>query len=614
MNATFDWIKDNLKHEIDFVIWTGDSARHDNDESIPRTPKQVVELNEMVVNKFIEVWGKDDDDDDPTNDMMIPIVPTFGNNDILPHNIFTEGPNAWTRKYLDVWRHFIPEEQRHQFQRGGWYHVEVIPGKLAAVSLNTMYFYTKNAAVDGCAPPSEPGYEHFEWLRIQLDVFRQRGMKVILMGHVPPARTDSKISWDETCWQKYALWLEQYRDIIVASLYGHMNIEHFMIQDFKDIKKSTRGGKMKEIFTVMEDDDFSVQSDTSYLMDLRSIFSDLVSFSSFAKGKKDARYLKKIGGKYGERYAVSHVAQSVVPNYFPTLRVFEYDITGLEDTSFPRPGSSARLFDTPVSSTRDLEEYAFLAKTTEELKANRPKTDVKRKKHKFHLPVPPTKSTPPGPAYSSQTFSLKGYEQYYANLTFINNDFTGATNPSLITKDLPDEETQRVHADKWNPGKHHGKLPEKDKPKPKAFEYIIEYATAEDKFYKLKDLSVRSYLDLAARIGKKVSSLAADGEDSDDVEQDLASDASEMETSGDEIESLGKGGGKKKKKHKKKHTKHKNTNKIWYAFIKRAFAGALDPEDIEDRFGEVAPNDTLELDLMGAQPGNQVILGTPLEL
>lgn len=140
VNATFQWIDENLKDSIDFVIWTGDSARHDNDERHPRNDKQVIDLNEMVAGKFFEVFQKPDhiNDTDPTNDLVIPIVPTFGNNDILPHNIFEKGPNRWTLRYLNIWKRFIPEEQRHQFQRGGWFNVEAIPGKLVVFSLNTL--------------------------------------------------------------------------------------------------------------------------------------------------------------------------------------------------------------------------------------------------------------------------------------------------------------------------------------------------------------------------------------------------------------------------------------------------------------------------------------------
>lgn len=134
MNATFAWIEQNLKDKIDFVIWTGDSARHDNDEHIPRNNDQVIGSNQMLVDKFRDVFGNKK----AGRGFDIPIVPSFGNNDILPHNIFLKGPNKWTKTYADIWRPFIPEEQRHGFDRGGWFYVEVIPNKLAVFSLNTM--------------------------------------------------------------------------------------------------------------------------------------------------------------------------------------------------------------------------------------------------------------------------------------------------------------------------------------------------------------------------------------------------------------------------------------------------------------------------------------------
>jgi endopolyphosphatase len=137
VNATFQWINDTIRDEIDFVIWTGDSARHDNDEQIPRSEKQVISQNELVVQKFREVFGTSNDVG-AASAFTIPIIPTLGNNDILPHNIFREGPNRWTRRYLETWRSFIPEEQRHQFARGGWFFVEAIPNRLAIFSLNTL--------------------------------------------------------------------------------------------------------------------------------------------------------------------------------------------------------------------------------------------------------------------------------------------------------------------------------------------------------------------------------------------------------------------------------------------------------------------------------------------
>lgn len=562
MNETFRWINATLKYDVDFIIWTGDSARHDNDEKIPRNEKQVTSQNEFLVSKFLEVFGKPDnfDDDDPTNDFMIPIIPTFGNNDILPHNIFTEGPNRWTQRYLSIWRQFIPEAQRHQFARGGWFYVEVIPNELAVFSLNTLYFFASNSAVDGCAQKSEPGYEQMEWLRIQLELLRQRGMKAILTGHVPPARVDAKTSWDETCWQKYALWQKKYRDVIVGSIYGHMNIDHFMLQDFKDIKKHVKNGLAAANYTKSEwEDEMNIATTADYLADLRSQFAKIppvVNPSivedfqgempltqktlSLFKRKGNQKPLKEIGGPYCERYSVSLIGASVVPNYYPSIRVVEYNISGLEAITMPD-----RL---EPSGNRD-EAGEILRKSKNRYgDDDDEQIDKKKKRYKFTVPKGPSKSSPPGPAYSPQTLTLKGFTTYYANLTHINNDFPRSY-----------DEDEEVGDEGWKEGKHKGKVKE-GKPKPKKFKFEVEYSTIDDDVYKMDDLTVRSWLRLARRIaGRKASKVSSEPAEADDVEVD-------------------------KKKGKKKKS-GKISNKVWFTFIKRAFVGAKDPEHIENEFG-----------------------------
>ncbi|KAF2463168.1 Endopolyphosphatase [Lindgomyces ingoldianus] len=642
VNETFKWINENLKDDIDFVIWTGDSARHDNDELIPRTQKQIIEQNEFLVAKFTEVFGKDDNinDTDPTNDFTIPIVPTFGNNDIMPHNIFLSGPNKWTLKYLDVWRKFIPEEQRHQFQRGGWFFTEVIPRKLAVISLNTLYFFDSNSGVDGCADKHEPGYEHMEWLRIQLQTLRDRGMKVILMGHVPPARTDSKLSWDETCWQKFTLNQRQYRDIIVGSLFGHMNIDHFMLQDFKDLKKDTKNGRMASAAKVkstdlrenmLKDGEVTVASASDYLLDLRDAWAKLPSpqksvskslsifeyidandengnfsvwewfvqkISSSKKGgdggkeskKVDKKkFLDKIGGKYGERFGVSHVSPSVVPNYFPTLRVFEYNITGLEDLIIPANDNPSRNLPpesllSPYSFSNDEDWECYVYRIINNQKTKKEQDTIKKpKKYKFKIPTPPSKSAPPGPAYSPQSLTLLSYTQYFANLTYINNDFTAPGENLLLLDDHDDD----VDLAKWKEGKHRkhqGKKP-RPNPHPETFKFEVEYDTKTDKLFKLKDLTVRSYVDLARRIGndqegkKLVEMPEQEVEDEDDGGDDSGCESDDSDF---EVE-------KKKRKHKKqkdgKKHKHKKDG-AWFTFVKRAFVGTMDPRDIEELFCE----------------------------
>ena len=100
-------------------------------------------------------------------------------------------------------------------------------------------------------------------------------MKAILTGHVAPARTDNKMSWDETCWQKYTLWMQQYRDVIVGSLYGHMNIDHFMLQDSNEMDVDVMEGEAEVTDRMAFDDDLSILSSAEYLSDLRTQWEKL---------------------------------------------------------------------------------------------------------------------------------------------------------------------------------------------------------------------------------------------------------------------------------------------------------------------------------------------------
>lgn len=566
--------------------------------------------------------------------LSIPIIPTFGNNDFLPHNIFFPGPNRWLQYYNDIWRRFIPEEQRHSFEFGGWFEVEVIPNKLSVFSLNTMYFFDRNAGVDGCAQPHEPGFKHMEWLSVQLQRLRERGMKAILMGHVPPARTDSKQLWDETCWQKYTLWMKQYRDVVTGSLYGHMNIDHFLLQDTKEIDLSLWGQDYTENSVKK---DYSIQSKGDYLVELRESWTNLPQMVARSledesqdpeindvvddlgkkhkghkkkKGKRN-KNLKKIGGKYGERYHLSLVSPSVVPNYLPSLRVIEYNISGLEDSKAWMDSydiSHERPKDAPAPWEKDLlkDDHRELKRDLEAEKKKHKKKKGKKgkkggKKPKYPdlvIPDGPPKGSTPGPAYSNQPFTFLGYTQYFANLTHINNDITGSIDES-----------------KWRDGDFSDKDPKNKKPKPRKFKYEVEYSTFTDKLYKLSDLTVRNYLKLAYRIAKTenkkkkgkgkakseaIEEVDDDFEDDYDLEiadassrevEDVVSveeeesednDASEPESGvededeedEDEDEDFN---AERRSRGKKMH----KTNKVWIHFLEHAFVSTVPKKELK---------------------------------
>ncbi|RPA80386.1 Endopolyphosphatase [Ascobolus immersus RN42] len=524
INATFDWLEDNLKNEVDFVIWTGDSARHDNDERIPRTNKEVWGLNELMAKKMMQVFG-----DPEKDDWAVPIVPTVGNNDILPHNVMVAGPTSTIRYYLQLWSKFIPATQYHVFNRGAYFWKQVLPGSpphgkvpgkggLAVMSLNTMYFFQNNGAVDGCDIESEPGYLEMEWLRAQLELMRTENMKVILIGHVPPARvkdafedTWRKRNWDETCWKKYALYTRQFRDIIVANIYGHMNLDHFILTDTNDALPPKKHKKKK---TLSDPNDFSIESAGDYLTSLRAEFERLPKVTG---AEEDDLTLHKLS----ERYSLALVSPSVVPNYFPTLRVFTYNTT---DLHIPEQGGRE-------AQTEDVVH-------TSDVHINKKKKDKKKPKKPTMPPGPPEGSLP-GPAYSPQTFSLLGYTQYFANITEYNK-------------------------------------------RPDRFTYNVEYDTRTDEEYAfaLKDgLTVRNFIRLAKgmvdarKIGRPEDTDLLDDDEVDGLNQELEFevDATKKDKKKD----------KKKKNKGRKGGSNPEKDRLWDIFIKRAFTCAVPDEELQ---------------------------------
>jgi endopolyphosphatase len=513
-----------------------------------------------------------------------------------------------------------------------------------------------------------------EWLRIQLQILRERGMKAILMGHVPPARVDSKESWDETCWQKYTLWQRQFRDVIVGNLYGHMNIDHFMLQDFDHISKDAEKGRMaasmimqnseeRGRISLYEDGEVTVASASDYLLDLREAWAQLPSpptksnrksrasvvdnleetedvsiwdwvLSKFKKPSSNAKhdksekkkYLEEIGGKFAERYSVTHVAPSVVPNYFPTLRIIEYNITGLENTHLSSSysnlrGSASAPNQQPVAES-DEEDDVYLQDVETTMKKKK-KNKKGPRKYKFRVPEGPSKSAPPGPAYSPQVLTWTRFTQYFANLTHINNDFVNNTDPDTdpvsLNKDSPrtifglnitaDGQIENLGWKEGKHGKHQGKQP-RPEPHPNEFVYEIEYDTKKDR--KFPDLTVRRWVEYARRIGqqKGVKSTEFDEED-DDIRESPAVDESEDESTSfsendfdedegdddddDEVEELSKGkGGKKHKKKKGKKGKHHKASKEWYTFVRRAFVGTMNPHEIKQLFSAAPGAETAE--------------------
>ncbi|KAF9109858.1 Endopolyphosphatase, partial [Mortierella sp. AM989] len=435
--AALDWIGKNLVGSIDFIVWTGDNARHDLDNTHPRTQDQINRMNKEMAMRFLKTFPPG------PNGKRIPIVPTIGNNDVYPHNIMFPGPGPILQHYSEIWSEFIPEDQLETFRHGGYYVSEVIPGKVSVFGLNSLYFYFHNVVVDGCKKKYEPGTEEMDWLEKELKLLRKRKMVAYLTGHIPP----EKNSFTKSCYARYTQIALDYRDVIVGHLYGHANIDHFFFLS------ENKRGKAR----IPEDEEEEEEGDQALsLIDNPFRLSDLDAYlealwKQYDDIPKDA--------KHGN-YAVVQVSPSIVPAYYPAMRVFNYE---LANNIVSNPNDSLDNVSNSLDAEEDLEELYQNFERLEGQKLNECSTALISDaislvaelwaKYKEGHKKPPT--LPPVPV---NTFGYPlSFTQYWTNLTLANEKLTPP-------------------------------------------EFVVEYHTQDD--YGMQHLGASEYLTLARRISK----------------------------------------------------------------------------------------------------------------
>lgn len=118
----------------------------------------------------------------------------------------------------------IPLDQQDVFRQGGYFAVNVLSG-IRVLSLNTLYFFESNDQVLACNDPKSAGKRHLEWMREELIRAREMQARVYMIGHVPP----STRTFYSSCLADYTQLSIEFRDVIAAHLYGHVNYDHFIV-------------------------------------------------------------------------------------------------------------------------------------------------------------------------------------------------------------------------------------------------------------------------------------------------------------------------------------------------------------------------------------------------
>ncbi|KAJ3122897.1 Endopolyphosphatase [Nowakowskiella sp. JEL0407] len=252
INETFRFVH---SLSVDFILWTGDSARHDIDPKIKRSAEEVIQLNSLATHYFQHAFKN------------IPIVPNIGNNDLVLHNSleYTGEPVQNLIDLANVWKDYIPKAQVKQFTRGGYFYVDISHQShfITVISLNTMYFFKSNSAVSDCTEDSVAGSVMLKWMQKVLKRNTSLKYPVYIIGHVPP----TLFNYYPKCYEKFSKVVEKYSAVIKGQMYGHMNIDHFVfptsptkqdskyVKRWQDLKKSKRQLKRpvpKESYLIFE--------------------------------------------------------------------------------------------------------------------------------------------------------------------------------------------------------------------------------------------------------------------------------------------------------------------------------------------------------------------------
>ncbi|KAG1768189.1 hypothetical protein EDD22DRAFT_844217 [Suillus occidentalis] len=417
-NYTFEHLEDHWSSEIDFVIWTGDNARssrHDEDHEIPRPLDEIVALNRAVAKKMEDVFLR----------KGIPVVPSLGNN--------------------DVWQYFIS-------------------------SLNTMYFYHNNkalTAVRGClvGDTSDPGNLQFDWLEVQLEMFRARQMQVWVTGHVPP----SDVHYFPECYYRYAELSLRYQDIILGSLFGvsnvqkHLNVDHFYFVEAADLNVNPKED-------IMPSHSFE-----------GTIYEELMTdFGALVKASGHLNY---------DDYAVVSVSPSLVPNpYLPSFRVFSYNISGLGSTTVGAVGEDEYLLMTKKDRASRWKHLPY--RHGDDGNDGRQCMGAGYR-DSWRCKLHPWRSDSHAPSRQNTLWTPLGYAQYYI--------------PELDKKDEPKFKLEYLTFPISSLQLAEEPVPLRNLPKSLREAGVTESELAP---YGLPDLTIPSWLNLACKLGKPREKLA----------------------------------------------------------------------------------------------------------
>ncbi|KAJ2956365.1 hypothetical protein NQZ79_g7775 [Umbelopsis isabellina] len=214
VQSTFEYLKKPQFQNMDFIIYTGDTARHDRDKKLRRNNSEVIEGHKAAMRYFNSTFDLS----------KTKLFPTIGNLDTFVHNGIQEASrdrlsNTLLQDLYEIWQPLNLDLQS-TFQEGGYYAYDMPDGP-TVISLNSMYFFGKNYDVEDCDKPDSPGAIQLVWLKAQLVKAQNNHRPVYIISHVPPIEREEL--YHPACYSAYVNILGDYSETLAGHFTGHTN-------------------------------------------------------------------------------------------------------------------------------------------------------------------------------------------------------------------------------------------------------------------------------------------------------------------------------------------------------------------------------------------------------
>jgi len=208
LNESLKWISDHI--QIDKIIYTGDSVdHHDITQTIGHN------LNEIgtVFTLFREYF--------PDTQLFH----ILGNHDTYP---IDQTPPFIYPKFLSKYVYMNVRSggnpnQNKTIEYGGYFYDYINGINIKVISLNTMYYDTKNMFKK--FDKKEDPMGQWEWLETELIKSVNNNEKVWLLFHIPPGNFGA----DKIYKTKLIYYLSKYTDTITATFSGHIHSDNFKL-------------------------------------------------------------------------------------------------------------------------------------------------------------------------------------------------------------------------------------------------------------------------------------------------------------------------------------------------------------------------------------------------